>query len=123
MLRSITMAALLLGCTATDVDMIDEELPVPTVSDPNPGCRGVGFSPPARLAGDPSDPRLAWLEFSIEGRREVVWPAGYRARFAAIGEIEILTSGGQVMLREGDLIRGGCVTPDPNTWLLVPTLE
>ena len=45
------------------------------------GCRGVGLT--AILRGDPADPHLAWIEQFPDGggRREVVWPSGFTARF------------------------------------------
>jgi hypothetical protein len=77
-------------------------------------CAGVGLE--ATLHGDPSDPRIAWLENRIgvpdgtTGRRmDVVWPAGFRARFTP--KLEVLNGLGQVVLREGDMVGGACSAP------------
>jgi hypothetical protein len=77
-------------------------------------CAGVGVE--ATLHGDPSDPRIAWLENRLgvpegtTGRRmDVVWPAGFRARFTP--KLEVLDDLGQVVLREGDLVGGACGSP------------
>jgi hypothetical protein len=89
-----------------------------TVSDPTPGCRDVGFDD-AVLRGSPADPRLAWIEFRGGVRKDAIWPMGYGARFR--GGIEILDASGTIVLREGDRIDGGCVTRDPEVFLLLPS--
>jgi hypothetical protein len=66
------------------------------------------------LAGAPSDPRLAWLVGPGGKRLDVEWPPGFTARFDPA--LEILDAGGNVVLRAGDAITGGC-TGDP--YLLV----
>ena len=112
--------ALLIGC----------ERPAPSPSPLPPGlyavptidtstfdaCAGVGIAD-AHLTGDPNDPRVAWLTGQY-GRREVVFPARFTARFAP--ELEILDATGTVVARSGDLITGGCVTGgDPVGPLLI----
>lgn len=80
------------------------------------GCRGVGLD--SQIAGDPSDPRLVWLLDSQGGRHDVVWPQGYSARFTP--QVEVLDEHGAVVFRQGDAVRGGCVTgPDANGPLLI----
>jgi hypothetical protein len=69
-------------------------------------CAGIGVVD-AHLTGDPHDPRIAWLAGSY-GRREVVFPSRFTARFAP--ELEILDAAGAVVAREGQVITGGCVT-------------
>jgi hypothetical protein len=68
-------------------------------------CGGVGLVD-ARLTGDPQDPRVAWLTGSY-GRRDVVFPSRFTARFAP--ELEILDAGGAVVAREGQVVTGACV--------------
>jgi len=71
------------------------ELPATDVP-PDRLCLWVGLD--ATLRGDPDDPDVAWLAYP-GGRVEVVWPPGYRARFAP--RLEILDPRGRVVLREG----------------------
>jgi hypothetical protein len=88
---------------------------LPTVSSFNE-CPGVGAS--GHITGDPADPRLAWLAEDSGGRREVIWPPGYTARFTP--KLEILDENGAVAFRDGDRVRGGCVTgPDGQGPLLI----
>jgi hypothetical protein len=75
-------------------------------------CAGVGLS--AVLHGSPNYQHVAWLESNVRGdvrRTEVLWPAGYRARFSP--SLEILNESGIVVLREGDAITAGCTTVFP----------
>jgi hypothetical protein len=75
-------------------------------------CAGVGLS--VVLHGSPNDPRIARLESNVRGdlrRTEILWPAGYRARFSP--SLEILNESGIVVLREGDAITAGCTTVFP----------
>jgi hypothetical protein len=89
---------------------------LPTL-DTGGGCRGVGLD--ARIAGDPSDPRLVWLlDNQGGGREEVVWPTGYSARFTP--QVEVLDEHGMVAFRQGDVVSGGCVTgPDAQGPLMI----
>ena len=85
-------------------------VPLPTLATESGGfCRGIGLD--ATLTGDPGDPRVAWLIGRGGDRIDVVWPAGFRARFSPL--IEILDPSGTVVLRDGDPVTGGCTTgPD-----------
>jgi hypothetical protein len=59
----------------------------------------------AFLAGSPDDPSVAWV-VSDEGQRvNVLWPAGFTARFGP--EIELIDPIGQVFARSGDLLTLG----------------
>jgi len=105
-----------------DVQTSDQMVvPLPTVDAVDPVCRGVGVE--GALAGDPTDTRLAWMERPDGTRTDLVWPAGYRASFTGAGltDLAILDPRLTVVLRVGDPITGGCVTPDPNVLLVVPS--
>jgi hypothetical protein len=69
-------------------------------------CAGTGLD--AVIYGSPTDPHVAWIEnsFSSPPRMEIVWPAGYRARFDP--NLEILDANGNVVMREGDTVTGDC---------------
>ena len=83
-------------------------------------CAGVGLG--AVLHGDAADPRVAWLVDTWHGTRiDVVWPPGYRARFAP--DLEVLDASGVVVLRAGDAVTGGCGTVDPGILLLEPPFD
>jgi len=80
---------------------------------PDTICAGVGLD--AVLHGSPKDPYVAWLENRVGASRdEIVWPAGYRARFSP--DLEILNESGIVVLREGDAISGSCVPGLSSPW-------
>lgn len=80
-------------------------------------CAGVGLG--ALLHGDASDARATWLVDTSNGTRiDVVWPPGYRARFAP--DLEVLDASGVVVLRAGDAVTGGCGTVDAGILLLEP---
>ena len=92
-------------------------MPLPTVeSDPAGACRGVGLE--AVLAGDPTDPRMAWAQSADGSRIDLVWPPYHRAVFAPT--LAILAPDRSVVLREGERITGGCVTSDPSVLLVMP---
>ena len=78
-------------------------------------CDGIGLD--GVLAGDPSDPRVAWLAGTGGGRRELVFPLGFTARFSS--DLEILNASGEVVFREGEHIGGGCLTVMPGMPVLV----
>ncbi len=85
------------------------DLALPTINEiVNGACAGVGVE--AVLRGSKTDPRIAWLEDSTgqatTQRRDVIWPAGYRARFSP--GLEILDENGKVVLRDGSRITGLC---------------
>lgn len=94
---------------------------VPTLPAAGEGCRGIGIV--GTLEGDPNDPRVTWLS-TADGRRELVWPAGYHARFYRfVANLEILDATGNVVHRQGDSIDGACVAGpagDPGSILLIP---
>jgi hypothetical protein len=102
----------LVGCNATPSPAPSEQpgtLALPTVDTRAfKGCAGVGVE--AELAGDAKDPRIAWL-VSNGKRMDVVFPFGFRARFAP--SLEVLNASGAVVARDGDHIDGGCVTAGP----------
>jgi hypothetical protein len=82
-------------------------------------CAGVGMA--AILKGDPADPRVAWLEHFPSGppRIEIIWPAGFTARFAP--DLEILDPMGHVAIRGGDFVDGACVTGEQDVIKLYPS--
>lgn len=86
---------------------------LPTIERVTDSCGGVGLID-ATLAGDPSDPRLAWLQ-TPGGRLEIVWPPGYTARFDRfVSNLEVLDPTGRVVYGLGDPIDGGCTAGPPN---------
>lgn len=93
------------------------EMPVPTVFvvEGQP-CLFLSFE--GVLGGDPDADRVAWLELRNDDRWEVVWPSGYRARFAP--RLQILDAGGRVVLEEGATVTSACAVGDPDTVLLEP---
>ena len=78
---------------------------LPTISLVGRGCRGIGLE--GTLSGNRFDPRIAWLATSA-GRRDVVFPDGFTARFAP--SLEVLDASGLVVARQGTAITGGCTT-------------
>jgi hypothetical protein len=98
------------------------ELALPTtrwITDPPGLCAGVGLD--AVLHGDPRYPDIAWLENRIHPgphRIDVVWPVGYRARFAP--KLEVVDATGTVVLREGDVVTGACGVLDDGRPYLAP---
>jgi hypothetical protein len=81
-------------------------------------CAGIGLEG-FHLTGDPSDARVAWLVSETGGRRNVLFPPGLQARF--VPTLEIVSSDGVVVAREGDRVYGGCVTgrPGPDDLLVI----
>jgi hypothetical protein len=79
-------------------------------------CTGIGLVG-ATLNGDPEDPRVAWLDVQGSGRREIVFPPNFTARFAP--RLEVLDGSGAVVARAGDPIDGGCLTGSLNDPLLI----
>lgn len=77
---------------------------LPTI-DVGQACAGVGTE--AVLAGDPDDPRVAWL-VSAGTRVDVVFPTAFSARFTPT--LEVVNASGTVVARAGDHIDGYCVT-------------
>jgi hypothetical protein len=119
-MRHAGRAVAVLGTIALGVAACGpDELPLPTVqrTAEQLGCAGIGLD--ANLAGDPNDPRRAWLVQAGTGRRiDIVWPTGYRARFTPA--IEVLDEGGQVVMTAGNQVTGACVIGgDPTEPLLI----
>lgn len=96
-------------------------VPLPTVTDFDGRCRGVGLVDMS-LRGDAGDPRVAWLLQPDGTRFEVVWPPGFVARFNP--DLEIIDASGSSVLRAGDRIGEACAKiaePDGTpTMLIVP---
>lgn len=88
-----------------------------TVDRPSDNCFGVGLDP-VHLEGDPTDPRVAWLENAGHRRFETVWPLGYTARFAP--RLEVLDSSGTVVYHAGDPVDSYCATADSEVVLVWP---
>lgn len=79
-------------------------------------CGGVGFIGNFVLHGAVADPRLAWIRYPDGSRRELVWPAGYSARFTP--DLEVLDDHGQVVARDLSIATGGCpMPPDGAEWV------
>jgi hypothetical protein len=91
------------------------EVPLPTVFMVE-GQPCVFLSFEGVLRGDPEADRVAWLDLRNDHRWEVVWPSGYRARFAP--RLQILDPGGRVVLEEGATVTSACAVGDPDTVLL-----
>lgn len=98
------VGALAVGC--------GQMVQLPTIASDGSACRGVGLD--GVLRGSADDPRVAWLDSNVLGsakRIEVVFPAGFSARFGP--SLQILDGDGRVVALAGDTITGGCVTgPD-----------
>jgi hypothetical protein len=84
-------------------------------------CGGVGYAQEVTIHGSAADPALTWIVFARDGHREdVLWPAGYRARFGPA--LEVLDPSGAVVAREGELVTGGCPMPPGGTYIDLPTV-
>jgi len=81
-------------------------------------CAGIGIgnadSSPIALRGSATDSRHAWLGDGA-GRLNLVWPAGYAARFNP--KLEVLDAAGNVVARDGQAFDGVCVTGNETYWL------
>lgn len=111
MVRGVLMAlgwpGLLAGC--------GQALPTLPAGGEHP-CAGIGLID-ATLRGNASDSRVAWVQSGTH-RIDVVWPHGYHARFNPF--LEILNADGEVVLRQGETVDGGCVlSPDDEFPLLL----
>ena len=115
------MVSLIAGCGVLPAPYVPQPT-LPTVAAEPPGetpaaWAGVGLA--AVLQGAAWDPSLAWLEhLDGGGRQEVIWPAGYSARF--VPQLEILDATGRVVMRQDDFVDGGCSTGLPGVLLLIP---
>jgi hypothetical protein len=125
--RLVIAAALFAACgspapTASPRGPAAVTLALPTlpggVSGTPAACAGIGLE--SVLHGDPADPRVAWLEpFAGAGPRlDLVWPAGYSARFAP--DLEVLDERGNIAIRAGDFVDSGCVTANAHILALEP---
>jgi hypothetical protein len=80
-------------------------------------CAGTGWIG-AQIHGSPDDPTVVWV-ISAGARLRVAWPfGGYVARFTP--SLEVLDPSGNVILREGDSVGGGCQTADRGIWQVDP---
>lgn len=133
MVRAVVLSILLLVVGACDATTIPPETPPaqpldfalatrqPIVVPPGAieDCAGIGID--AVLRGEARDPKVAWL-VTIQGQRvDVVWPAGYHARFTPL--LEVRDAGGKVVLRGGSSVHGGCVTQDRGVLYLAPPFD
>jgi hypothetical protein len=96
--------------------VLPTEVPQVLPSGMTEACAGIGLD--AVLHGAPNDPRVAWLINNLGTRIDAIWPVGYRARFAPT--LEVLDAAGDVVLREGDPVTGGCVAGDGHLLLEPP---
>jgi photosystem II stability/assembly factor-like uncharacterized protein len=104
--------------SATSPPLLPSTYALPTLESDNGWCRGVGLD--AMLAGDPTDPHVAWLIDANGRRREVVWPPGLTARFDP--ELQVVDRSGAIVLRAGAHIDSGCTagpSDDPGSLLLI----
>jgi hypothetical protein len=118
----VAVVALLLGGCATPLPLPSAtptvaSIGLPTVTRLPEACAGVGLVG-AVLAGDPHDPRVAWLKTtSGDGRLDIVFPPGFSARFTP--HLEIVNAAGQVVASEGDAVNSGCYIDNGGSPLLV----
>lgn len=68
-------------------------------------CAGTGLLN-AKVAGDPTDPRIVWLDFKDFPDRNIIFPPGYTAWFTP--NLEVHDAAGVVVLHGGDAIEGTC---------------
>jgi len=118
----IVLALVALGCDNPSASG-PIELPLPTTrAEPPPpdviaGCSSV--LEPAVLHGNATLEPATWLIRMDDGtRRDIVWPGGFRARFAP--HLEVVDETGSVVTGEGDCLQGGCMVGDAAAILLVP---
>jgi hypothetical protein len=79
------------------------------------GCMGIGLTG-VSLYGSPDYPRVAWIGTPGSVRIDVVWPAGFSARFEP--DLEVLDAAGRLFAREGSRVTGACLTDDPRVKFL-----
>jgi hypothetical protein len=107
---AVCVAALSLGGCQTVIDqgavLLGDSRPLPAQPSPPPGVVFACMEALATgtLRGDPADPSLVWLENGAE-RTELVWPFGFRVRFAP--GAEVLAPGGRVVARDGQTVSLG----------------
>lgn len=74
-------------------------------------CAGGTYAEAVTLHGSPNDAALTWIEFaSSHERLNVVWPAGYFARFSPT--LTVFGPDGRLVAEEGDRVSGGCPMPN-----------
>lgn len=110
----VAAAVLLMGGCAGDAPPGPQ---LPTLDHAEWICFGVGLDQ-VNLAGDPTDPRLAWLVEAGGNRLEAVWEPGYTARFNP--DLEVLDETGRVVYRAGDVIDDYCATAGSDLVLVYP---
>ena len=94
-------------------------LALPLVPIYGEGCPGIGLGDDTVLAGDPDDPRVAWVEQPLShGQVAVVFPSSLGARFTPA--LEIVDPSGRVLARAGDHIDGGCAAGGDKVLVLWP---
>ena len=103
-MRAVPLLPIVVALVSCSLAPTPSPLALPTLNSDNGACRGIGLGD-ATLAGSPTDERVAWLE-TPGGRREIVWPPGFTARFTP--ELEVLDSAASIVFRAGDRISGGC---------------
>jgi hypothetical protein len=104
--QSIGLGVLIVALSAC-AGLVPGTVSLPT--DPKwPGGCGIGVGLDAILHGAPDDDRVAWaIDRSSGGRIDLVWPAGYSARF--LPDLQVLDASGTVVAHEGDLVIGKCM--------------
>lgn len=122
----VALALLVLGCGLGAPNEVNLEPLLRTVPFSDlAACASVPLR--GTLHGDPTDPSVAWLELmDTGGRREVVWPAGYRARFTVIGDdpiLRIYDSTDLFVIGESDVVASACATGDASIFLLKPPFD
>ena len=108
------------ACTGLGSSPVPSRFPgllaLPSVVIQGDGCAGVGLGDNAVFAGDPDDPRVAWVQQGI-ARMDVDFPPWLGARFTP--ELEIVDASGQVIARTGDRVEGGCAMGDGKPLLVL----
>lgn len=105
----MALATLVAACDAIGPSPVPTRftgvLPLPSALIDAEGCPGVGLGDDAVLAGDPDDPRIAWVQQPL-GRVDVDFAPWLGARF--VPTLEIVNANGQTIARAGDPVEGGC---------------
>lgn len=100
------------------------EVPLPTFQAMVDGvpvaCGGTGYESEVRIHGSASDPALSWVIFWDGHREDLLWPAGFRARFDP--SLVVLDGADHVVAREGERVTGGCPMPPDGLYIDLPTV-
>jgi hypothetical protein len=94
---------------------------LPATAFPN-RCRDIALD--ATLVGSPDTSPAVWLTTRHGNVKQLVWPAGWTARFGP--DLEVRDASGVIRFHGGDHIAGGCVKgppADPDSALMVWPLE